>query len=234
MISTPPSTPSNPCCRSLLVRSNTPTMVLLCNAHHYNSFCLFPNKIMPISLFLLSEHASFFLISKVLIVISSCLVLFVVARLWGKQKAIRFVFVTAVQKLTPLGNARAGKVEKLSTAPSIRRCKLLLTNRVLNPIYFTESVWDERTSLQSTSHALNPGLTEKKTGSNRPTVPNNKHSGSDKYPLPLSPSLTACLDYPRRWTHQGGLKQRRRTGPHNTAAVATDVGHTQPGKSSSH
>ena len=42
-------------------------MVLLCNAHHYNSFCLFPNKMMPISLYLHSKHASFFLISKVIV-----------------------------------------------------------------------------------------------------------------------------------------------------------------------
>ena len=83
---------ANPCCQYLLVRNNTQTMVLLCIAHHYNSFCLFPNEMLPIPLYLFSEHASFFLISKVLIIyFAECacastnarLVLFVVARLWG-------------------------------------------------------------------------------------------------------------------------------------------------------
>ena len=55
---------ANPGCRYLFVRSNTQTMVLLCNAHHDNSFCL----MIPILLYVLSEHASLFIISKVLTV----------------------------------------------------------------------------------------------------------------------------------------------------------------------
>ena len=43
--STPPSTPTpTPAADTLFVQSNTQTMVLLCNAHNYNSFCLFPNS----------------------------------------------------------------------------------------------------------------------------------------------------------------------------------------------
>ena len=111
--STPPSTPTpTPAADTCLCWSNTQTMVFLCNAHHYNSFCLFPNKMMPISLDLLSEHASFFLIPKVLIVflVEISKQMRVLCCLWSLGYEETVCLCDSGTKIIPLWNARVGKV----------------------------------------------------------------------------------------------------------------------------
>ena len=81
---------------------------------------------MPISLYLLSEHASFFIISEVLIVsfaeISKQMHVLCCLWLLGSEKTESdpVSLCDSGAKIIPLGNARGGGgVEKLSTAPLI-------------------------------------------------------------------------------------------------------------------
>ena len=115
--STPPSTPMpSPAAILICVKQNSTHTVLLCNAQHYNSFCLFLNKLKAISLYLLSEHASFFLISPSVDRFFrgdfQTNVLFVVARLWGNRKRSGLSLRQRRKNNTIIGWE---KVEKLST-----------------------------------------------------------------------------------------------------------------------
>ena len=114
--STPPD--ADPCCRYCLCKAILKLWYYY-TMHIITTAFLFPNKMMPISLYLLSEHASFFLISKVLIVSlwrfpnstrrpTERLVLFVVARHLRKLKAI-LSWRQRCKNNTTL-NTRVGKV----------------------------------------------------------------------------------------------------------------------------
>ena len=122
--STPPD--ADPCCRYGLCEA---ILKLWCYyaMHIITMAFLFPNKITPISLYLLSEHASFFLISKVLIVSFAEISKQMrdLRCLWslGFEETERdpVCLCDSAAKIIPLWNARVGKSWKVVYSPFKKR-----------------------------------------------------------------------------------------------------------------